>query len=247
MLLQRLAGSCYRNRWRVLGGWAVLVVALVSLNTTAGGEFLDDFDLPGSESQAALDLLEEHGFAARAGFSGQVVVAADDVRDPQVERAVTGFLDEVRGAIGPGEIISPYTPAGTQQISDDGTVAYAELNLDDRDSDEYTALGEEIRELADEANADDMPAGARIELGGDIFAAPPEFASEGFGFLAAMVILLIAFGSVLAMGLPIVTAVFGIVSGISIVGLVVHLMDMPSFTSSSVATIGIGVGIDSSP
>jgi RND superfamily putative drug exporter len=244
MLLQRLAGSCHRNRWRVLGGWVVLLVALVSLNSTVGGKFLDDFDLPGSDSQAALDLLEEHGFAARAGFSGQVVVAADDVRDPQVAQAVEGFLDEVQRAIGPaGEIVSPYGAAGAPQISDDGTVAYAEVNLDDRDSDEYTELGEEIRGLADEADVD-MPTGSRVELGGDIFAEPPVFSSEGLGFLAAMVILLIAFGSVLAMGLPIITAVFGIVTGISIVGLAVHLMDMPSFTGSSVAMIGIGVGID---
>ncbi|HEV7758102.1 MAG TPA: MMPL family transporter [Acidimicrobiales bacterium] len=229
-------------------------MALVSLNSTVGGKFLDDFDLPGSDSQAALDLLEDHGFAARAGFSGQVVIEAAGVdaigsgagvRAPEVEQAVEAFLADVERTMGPGEIISPYDPAGAQQISDDGTIAYAEINLDDRDSDEYTRLGEDIRGLADAATANgDLPAGSRIELGGDIFAEPPQFASEGIGFLAAMVILLLAFGSVLAMGLPIITAVFGIVTGISIVGLAVHLMDMPSFTASSVAMIGIGVGID---
>ena len=88
-----------------------------------------------------------------------------------------------------------------------------------------------------------MP-GTTIELGGDAFLTQSEFSSEAFGFLAAIVILLIAFGSVLAMGLPILTAIFGIVTGISLVGLLVNVVDMPTFSNQAVAMIGIGVGID---
>ena len=88
-----------------------------------------------------------------------------------------------------------------------------------------------------------MP-GLRVELGGDTFAEQSSSGGEGTGFLAAMVILLLAFGSVLAMGLPLLTALFGIGSGISLVGLAVNLVDMPSFSDQAVLMIGIGVGID---
>jgi RND superfamily putative drug exporter len=241
VVLQRLAGTCYRRRWRVLGGWVVLLVALFTLNSTVGGKFLDEFDLPGSESQDAFDLLKERGFEARAGFGGQIVVEADDVNDPDVREAASDFFDQVDEVIQPGEVISPYSQEGSRQISADGTIAYAEVNLDDRDSDEFTEVGDDVRAMHDEL---EMPAGSRVELGGDIFVAPPEFSSEFVGFIAAIIILLIAFGSLLAMGLPIITAIFGIVTGIAIVGLVVHAINMPSFSNQAVAMIGIGVGID---
>jgi RND superfamily putative drug exporter len=86
-LLQALARFCYRRRWRVLGAWVVLLVGLYALNSAFGGKFLDEFDLPGSESQEAVDLLEEHGFDTRAGATGQVVFKADDVNDPPSGRA----------------------------------------------------------------------------------------------------------------------------------------------------------------
>jgi len=239
-MLQRLARRCYQRRWLVLGGWVVLLVALYGLNSTIGGKFLDEFDLPGSESQEAFDLLEEHGFEARTGFSGQIVFQADDVNDPAAESGMEDLFAEMDGVIAPGEIISPYSQEGARNINDDGTIAYAEVNLADRDSDQYVEIGEDARALV---NRTDVP-GTEVELGGDIFVEPVEFSSEGIGFVAAIIILLIAFGSLLAMGLPIMTAIFGVVTGIALVGLVVNGINMPSFSNQAVAMIGIGVGID---
>jgi RND superfamily putative drug exporter len=226
--------------WSVLAGWAVLLVGLFSLNAAFGGKFLDEFDLPGSESQEAVDLLEEHGFSSRTGFSGQIVFEADNVDDPAVARGMEGLLAQMEEIIAPGEIISSYSEEGDRNVNDDRTIAYAEVNLADRDSDEYTQVGEDARALVDDT---DVP-GTRIELGGDIFVEPPEFSSEGIGFVAAIIILLIAFGSLLAMGLPIMTAIFGVVTGIALVGLAVNFLNMPSFSNQAVAMIGIGVGID---
>jgi putative drug exporter of the RND superfamily len=217
-----------------------VLVGLVVLNATVGGKYLDDFDLPGSESQAAVDLLASHGFDARTGASGQLVFQADDVTDPAVRAGVEDVIAEIRDAIAPGEVVSPYAPEGASHVSADRTIAYAEINMGDRDSDQYPVIGEEVRGLVAAAH---VP-GTTMELGGDPFAEEPEFSSEALGFLAAIVILLIAFGSVLAMGLPILTAVFGIVAGVSIVGLVVNVVDMPSFSTQAVLMIGIGVGID---
>ncbi|HET9608165.1 MAG TPA: MMPL family transporter [Acidimicrobiales bacterium] len=239
-MLQRLARTCYRRRWTVLGGWVVLLVGLFALNTAYGGKFLDEFDLPGSESQQAFDMLDEHGFEARTGFSGQVVFTAADVRDPAVQRGMEDLFAEIEQIVEPGEVVSPYGPEGDRFVNDDATIAYAEVNMGDRDSDEYLAVGDEVRALV----AGTTVPGTTVELGGDAFVEEAEFSSEVVGFIAAMIILLVAFGSLLAMGLPLLTAIFGIVTGIALVGLTVNLIGMPSFSNQAVAMIGIGVGID---
>ncbi|MGH9034761.1 MAG: MMPL family transporter, partial [Acidimicrobiia bacterium] len=241
-MLQRLARTCYHRRRRVVAGWILIVAALVTLNGSAGGEFLDEFSLPGTESQAAVDILESHGFADRGGFGGQIVFQADaGVSDPEVQEAMTALFDRFEAEIPDTEVVSPYTPGNERQVSQfDPTIAYAEVNLADRNSIEYQEAGETARRLATEL---DEP-GLTVELGGDIFLEQVEFGSEGLGFLAAMVILLIAFGSVLAMGLPLMTALFGITSGIALVGLSVNFINMPSFSNQAVMMIAIGVGID---
>jgi putative drug exporter of the RND superfamily len=239
-MLQRLARFCYRRRWRVLGAWVVLLVGLFALNSTVGGKFLDEFKLPGSESQEAVDLLEDHGFDTRAGATGQVVFKADDVTDPTVRRDMEALFDQVGEVTAPSEVVSPYSPEGAHQINPDRTIAYAEINLADRDSDVLYDAGTDARAVV--ANAD-VP-GTQVELGGDIAFEQPAFSSEAIGFIAALIILLIAFGSLLAAGLPLITAIFGIVTGIALVGLVVNFIGMPSFSNQAVAMIGIGVGID---
>jgi len=146
-MLQRLARFCYRRRWRILGAWVVLLIGLFALNSTVGGKFLDEFELPGSESQEAVDLLEEHGFDTRAGATGQVVFKAADVNDAAVRRDMEALFDEIAEITAPSEVVSPYSPEGAHQISqtgpEAGKIAYAEVNLADRDSDELYEDGEE--------------------------------------------------------------------------------------------------------
>ena len=137
-------------------------------------------------------------------------------------------------------VVSPYSPEGQRQVGRDD-IAYAELNFADRSAEDLLDAGEEVKAEGDEIDVE----GLTIEYGGDMFATDPiSGASEAIGVLAAMVILLIAFGSVLAMGLPIGTALFGIGTGIALVLIVRTLIDMPDFTTAAVAMIGIGVGID---
>jgi RND superfamily putative drug exporter len=226
----------------VVAGWFLLVAALVTLNGAAGGQFLDEFSLPGTESQEAFDLLESHGFAARSGAGGQIVFQAEGgIDDPAVEATMAQLFDRFQAEIPNTEAVSPYARGGERQVSQsDPTIAYAEVNLADRPSNEYLEAGETARRLVSEVNKD----GLTVDLGGDIFVEQAEFGSEGIGFMAAMVILLIAFGSVLAMGLPLMTAMFGIASGIALVGLSVNFINMPSFSNQAVMMIAIGVGID---
>jgi len=240
-MLRKLAQTCYVRRWRVVIAWIGILVGLNVLGATVGGEFLDKFTLPGSESQAAIDLLKQHGFDTRAGFGGQVAFHADrNVNDLAVRGTVDRLFTDLTSAIPGTEIVSPYAPANERQISTDGHTAYAEINFKDRNSKQYLDAGKSARALVDKIKTP----GLEVALGGDVFVEQVSFSSEGIGFLAAMVILLFAFGSVLAMGLPLMTAAFGIGSGIALVSLAVNFINMPSFSDQAVAMIAIGVGID---
>ena len=241
-MLQRLARFVYHRRWWVLGAWIALLVALPALNAAAGGVFKDEFSLPDSESDDAMHLLQDSGFGSQAGFSGQLVFRnPDGFDDPTVQSDLEKLFAQLHKGIPDSQVVSPFTPETKgRQISEDGTIAFAEVNLADRDSKEYETAAEDARSIVEDA---DIP-GTEVELGGQIFAEQPEFASEAIGFMAALVILLIAFGSVIAAGLPIMTALFGIVCGIALVGLAVNVIGMPSFSNQAVMMIAIGVGID---
>ena len=239
--MRSLAEFCYKRRWFVLAAWIVLLAGLFALSIAYAGDFKTEFKLPGSESQHAVDLLKERGVAERTGFYGQIVWRAEQgVDDPEVQARMEQFFADIQRDVEGIEIISPYDPENTHQISDDGTIAYAELNLSDRLGSEYTSDANAIKDLWREINIE----GLQIELGGFIFAGQPNFSSELVGIAAAVIILLIAFGSLLAMGLPIVTALFGVGTGSALIGLSTRVLDVPEFTTAIAAMIGIGVGID---
>ncbi|HEY7069399.1 MAG TPA: MMPL family transporter, partial [Acidimicrobiales bacterium] len=201
-MLTRLGRACYRRRWFVLVGWAGLLAGLMALSSAYGGQFVNDFTLPGSESQVAQDVLKARGFPTHAGESGQLVFKAPDVNDQAVHDGIRNLFADLDNALAPVDIISPYTDAGEHFINEDDTIAFAIIHMGPRSPDENDAAAARARALVEGA---DIP-GTQVELGGAVFAEPPDFSSETVGFLAAMVVLLIAFGSVLAMGLPLLTA-----------------------------------------
>ncbi|MGH8244943.1 MAG: MMPL family transporter, partial [Gammaproteobacteria bacterium] len=240
--MKSIAQFAYRRRRYVLAGWVALLVGLFASSAAFGEEFTTEFKLPGSESQKALDLLEESGVAERTGIQGQVVFQAEQgVSDQAVREAMEALFADIDSApeIEGVEVVSPYEPGNEHQIAENGQIAYAELNFSDRDYGDYVDAADIIRELPTNGVE-----GLTVEFGGDMFADEPEFSSEYIGILAAIVILLIAFGSVIAMGLPIITALFGIGAGAALVTLSTVFLDMPDFTLQLAAMIGIGVGID---
>jgi RND superfamily putative drug exporter len=242
--MRGLAKFCYTRRRFVFVGWVVLLIALFGLSGAFAGEYKTEFKLPGSESQAAVDLLEERGVSERTGFQGQIVFKAEQgIDDATVRQTLESFFSEIEGEILDVQVASPYDAGNEFQISGDGTVAYAEVNFSDRSNEEYVEDADRIKELHEEVQAA-SPQGLQVELGGDLFAEQPEFSSEMFGLIAAVIILLLVFGSVLAMGLPIITALFGIACGAALIGLATNLLSVPDFTTQVAAMIGIGVGID---
>ncbi len=240
-MLKRLARTCYRRRWRVLAAWVVFLVAVSILSSAAGGVFRNEFSLSGSESKQAQELLKERGFGDRAGFSGQIVFATDrGVDDPNVRQTMEQLFARIERTVPRTQVVSPYSPAGGRQISDNGRIAYGEVNFADRSDAAFQDAADKVKAEAEAVKAP----GVRIELGGQLFGDQEMPASEAIGVLAAIIVLLIAFGSVLAAGLPILTALFGIGTGIALVTLTANGLTMPDFTTQAVAMIGIGVGID---
>ena len=239
--MRSLAAFSYSKRWLVLGAWVVLLVSLTIISSVVAGKYRTDFELPGSESQAALDLLEERGVSDRTGISGQIVHRSDEGYDaPAVKARMEQFYADVQAAVDGVSISSPFDPANSFQVGEDGKIAYAELNIGDREQEEYVDDAEEIKAIWEEIDT----AGLQVDLGGDIFAEFSEPNSEAFGVAAAAIILLIAFGSLLAMGLPIVTALFGVGCGVAVIGFLTNVLAVPEFTPLIATLIGIGVGID---
>jgi putative drug exporter of the RND superfamily len=239
-MLKRLARLCYRRRWRVVAAWLVFLVAISVFSSAAGGVFRNEFSLAGSESKEASDFLEERAFDTRAGFSGQIVFEADQgVEDSRVQRAMEDLFVRVERTAARTQVVSPYG-AEARQMSENGRIAYAEVNLADRPDADFRSAADDIKSRAEDVK---VP-GLQVELGGELFIEDELPASEAIGVLLALVVLLIAFGSVLAAGLPILTALFGIGTGIAIVQLTANGLTMPDVTTQTVAMIGIGVGID---
>src|SRR5215208_2694499 len=239
--MRAIAQFCYRRRRYVVLGWIVLLVGLLALSGVVGGDYRTEFKLPGSESQEAIDLLKARGMGERAGVQGQIVFRADQgVNAPAVGQPMRDFFARVADSVEGEQILSPYDPQNAYQITPDGRLAYAEINLSDRGFEEAAKDGEGVRALWQQLN----PQGFQVELGGDLFAEQAPFSSEFIGLIAAIIILLVAFGSLLAMALPVATALFGIGCGAAIIAIMTRYLATPSFTTATAAMIGIGVGID---
>ena len=242
-MLSRLGRWCHNRRVVVVVLWLATLFALGGASQATGSGFSTQFSPPDVESARGLDILEEHFGGAGGGFGGSIVFVADTgITDPSIQQAIETFLAEVDQIEGL-QVVSPYSPEGAQQVSRQGDLAgklaFAQVEVSDdisvEDAAEITADIEKMKPEVD---------GLQIELGGQIFAefAAPESEVLGLGF--AIVILILSFGSVMAMGLPVGTALAGIGIGTTIVTILSNTITMPDFTSVLGVMIGLGVGID---
>ena len=237
-MLKSLGRFCHNRRWIVLGAWILTLVIGGVVLGAAGRGFTAGFEVPDGEASEGFDILDEHFGGRGSGLAGQIVFEAEDVTALSVADPMQAFFDEV-AALENIQLVSPYSEAAQSQINPQRTVAFASLEAPiDLSQAEALELAEEVRSL--EPSID----GVRTEFGNEFFVEfePPE--SELLGLAFAIFILIAAFGSVLAMGLPIGTALFGIGLGSIITGIAAIFIDMPEFTPVLSIMIGLGVGID---
>ncbi|MEV5763960.1 MMPL family transporter [Micromonospora sp. NPDC052213] len=237
----RVASFSHRRRWLALLLWLAVMIGVWTSAVMAGNDYREDFSLPGTESQAAADLLAASG-AARAGDTMEIVLhARDGLRDPAVRQRVETMLAEVAEQPNVAQVRSLYEDAAA--IAPDGTIGYATVMLDVPAKDMEKEDAERVYDVTQEAAGD----GLQVELGG----APARLlgqssggAAEGAGLLAALVILVFMFGTVIAAGLPIITAVFAVGSTLGIIILASHLFTIAAYTPYVMMLVGLGVGID---
>jgi putative drug exporter of the RND superfamily len=243
-VLARLAGWSYDHRRKVLVVWLVVLVAVSVLSQVVGSGYQDKFSGGNTESQRAQNLLKER-FPARAGDPADIVfrTGPDPVTSPANQRAIEAVVTSVKGLPHVSGTVSPFEQPQAQISQIDPHIAFAVVQFD-RETGDLTAS--QVQKVIDTAEAAKVP-GLEVEFGGQpisktVFATPG--GSEAIGIAAAIIILLIAFGSVIAMGLPILTALFGIGIGFGVIALLSHGVVVPTFGPQLAAMIGIGVGID---
>ncbi|MEV0839540.1 MMPL family transporter [Actinocatenispora sera] len=237
--LAGLARGCYRHRWLVLACWLVGTAALLVAGFRYAAPADNDFSGGTSESAHAQELIRQHFPKQNGDTLTLAVTAQQPVTDPAVRTRVESLLHTLRGAPHIVETADPYRTPG--QISADRHTAYATIRSseDQISADTVTPLLDKVKHASGD--------GVTFTLGGDAVLSveqPPGGPSEGVGVLAAVIVILISFGSLLAMGLPLMTALFGIGTGLAGIELLGHLLPAPSFTPIVSTLIGLGVGID---
>jgi RND superfamily putative drug exporter len=240
----RLGPWCHDHRKRVLGLWILVLVLGGVIAGSAGGAFRDEFNLPDVESKDGFDILDENFGGEGTGQVGTIVYRAEQgVDDPTVRAEMQALFDQVAEIKDVDRVESPYADRGDRLIASDGEeagkIAYANVEMPDDIS--FGRAGEIRDEILDEAP--DIE-GVRTELGGFIFAEFEQPSSEVLGIAFAIIILIVAFGSVLAMGLPLGVALFGIGIGTAIITILSNFLTIPDFTTFLGIMIGLGVGID---
>ncbi|GAA3749929.1 MMPL family transporter [Leifsonia bigeumensis] len=243
-LLYRLGRFSFRRPWRVIATWLVLLVAILGGGIALGGQSQESFAIPGTESQQALDRLEAV-FPEVAGAGAEAVFVAPDGNDitgPAYEKAIDRMATDIRAIPGINSVTTPFDEYAGKQLSDDGSMAITRIQFDGASTEVTDAMLHELTATASIAE----DAGLRVEFGGQVFQ-ETSFGitvTEVFGVVFAGIVLLVTFGSLLAAGMPLLSALIGV--GIVIGG----ITTASAFTTISSSApllalmIGLAVGID---
>jgi RND superfamily putative drug exporter len=243
-ILYRIGRFSFRHSWQILVAWFIILVAILGGGVALGGSTVNTFSIPGTESQQALDKLSAV-FPAAAGASAQVVFEVPDgqtVNDAANKAAIMATTDAIAKVDHVSSVIDPYSQYAANAISKDGTIAYATVQFDGP----TTSIPATTVTEVEAAKTPATDAGIRVEFGGDIFqsggvAVSP---SEGLGVVFAAIVLFFTFGSILAAGLPLLSAILGVGVSLGAVILVSAFAEVSSTAPTLAAMIGLAVGID---
>ncbi|HTZ88256.1 MAG TPA: MMPL family transporter [Solirubrobacteraceae bacterium] len=243
-VLYRLAHFSVRHRFAVLGVWLVAVIAIVAVSHQLGENTNDNLSLPGTDSQRATDALQS-SFPDQANGTSPIVIHAKSgkLTDPKnaeaVEQAAKGVAKEPHVA----SVVSPLTPQGAAALSKDKQIGYLSVTLGVSPGELSVSEAEEIIAGADPAKAE----GLEVQTGGQLgqkVSKPATESSELIGIIAAMLILTLTFGTVVAMLIPILNAIIALLGTLAIIRMLGHVATVPSVAPTLATMIGLGVGID---
>ncbi len=237
--LYRIGHFAGRHPWRIILAWIFVAGAIYMLNGTSGGQYDESFSLPGSESQRAADAIEAR-FPQETLYTSDVIFHSDDgLTSPETKAAIEQAVQKLSEGPHVITVTSPYDPRGPT-VSADGRTSFATVAFDTEKvgSDEFDAAQKAVKELRD--------AGVQVEYDGGLADAevPTGGSSTMPAILIAIIILAIAFGSLVAMSLPILAALTAIVVGSSTIGILSGVVAVPEITGIVAMMLGLGVGVD---
>lgn len=242
--MKSLATWCVRHRVVVLLLWLAALIGMTLISQSVGTAYTNNFSLPNTPSTEALKLLQGSE-PSIAGDREQIVWHTTDgtkVTSPAVQSAVDGMLAKVKGIPNVTTITSPYGPLGAAQISKDGTTAFATVTFDRLAQNISTPIAKQLVSTAQSIAGPNL----EVAVSGQVAEAADKqsFGGTGLGVLLAGIVLLLVFGSVFAMLLPLLSALASLGTAVGLIGLLSHAFKMPVFSTELVLLIGLGVGVD---
>ncbi len=237
--LYRLGGWAFTNRRKVLFGWLAILAVVIGCAASFSGQFSSKFEVPGTESQRAQDLLHEK-YPGAGGASARVVFAAPEgekLTDPENKAAVMETVGEAKRASGVSFVIDPYR---AKAISKDGRIGYADVIYPMPADEVSDSARDELEESAKPAHA----AGMEVEFGGGLVTDESEAGSESAGILIGFLVLAITLGSLVAAGLPLLTAILGVAISVGTVTALTGSIELTETAPTLATMLGLAVGID---
>ena len=241
--MRKLAAWCHDRRRTVIGLWVPAFIVSIGLWATAAGEFVNNFQLPGTESQRAYDLLSER-FPEQSGDTANAVFAVDqgNVLDPANQPRIEAVRAEIQKSPEVLAVADPFAEGAP--VSQDGRITFAQIQFRKQAGEVDPA---EVKTMAENTLKLDGKGGVQVALGGDTIhwsTAEQGGAGEIFGLLVAAIVLFLTLG-VVAMGLPLLNALFAMIVSLSLMAVVgTQVIDVVDWSPQLAAMIGIGVGID---
>ena len=241
--MRRLARLSFLHRRLVLGAWLAALVAVLAALLSVGAAYDDEFSLPDTESSRALLLLQRVSPTASGDtLTAVAAVSSGRITDPGPRERFAAALAELEARPEVAAVASPYAPGGERQVSADGRTAFATVTLAGLVPNDVT--NEQVRDLLEDVGAREG-GGVQLEITGSAASGPPEQGlGEVVGLAAAAVVLFWVFGSLVAMSLPLISAVLSIAVSVGAVSLLTNLFTVATFAPTLSVLLGLGVGID---
>jgi putative drug exporter of the RND superfamily len=242
LFLEKVAGTAARRHWIFIIAWVVILGALLGAKHAFSGEYTNNYTISGSDSAAGLNVLNST-FPQQGGYGGQIVFHANSGTVSAQTSAVNQSVTNVSKLPDVIKAVSPFASSSTGAVSSNGTIAYASVSWSVNPS----GLDTSYLDKLNNAVAPATKAGLQVAYGagaGQIGQQTQDFRSEAIGLGIALVLLLIMFGSLIAAGVPLVAALFSVLSGLALLGLIARLVTFPTTAPTIATLLGLGVAVD---
>jgi RND superfamily putative drug exporter len=243
-LLERVAGFAARRHWIVIVAWVLILGGVLAASRAWGGTYVNNYNVPGSDSAAGLDRLNSH-FPQQGGYAGQLVFhpAHGPLTGSADQSAVNQAVANVVKLPHVIKVVSPFSSAGAGAVAKSGTIAYASVSWKVNPD----SLGTSYLNRLNSAVAPATKAGLHVAYGagaGEIGQTTGDRTSEAIGLGCALLLLIFMFGSVITAAIPLISAVFSVVAGLSLLGLLASAVQFPTTAPTIATLLGLGVAVD---